>query len=136
MSPPTFATVINCMDGRVQLPVIQHVRETQGVDYVDVITEPGPSCILGDKTDEVLIESIRRRVEISVGKHGSRYIAVVAHHDCAGNPVDAEVQLAQVERAVELMQNWGFECEIVPLWIDEEWAVHVIDHAFKAALEG
>jgi len=136
MGQPTFATAINCMDGRVQLPVIQHVRETRGVDYVDVITEPGPDGILGDKKDEVLIESIRRRVEISVAKHGSSYISIVAHHDCAGNPVDTNVHLAQVERAVELIQHWGFECEVVPLWVDEDWKVHVIDDALKAAVRG
>jgi hypothetical protein len=124
------------MDGRVQLPVIQHVRETQGVDYVDVITEPGPDGILGDMKDETLVESIRRRVEISVEKHGSRYIAIVAHHDCAGNPVDAEVHLAQVERAVKRVQGWGFDCEVVPLWVDEGWAAHVIDDALKAAIRG
>jgi hypothetical protein len=106
------------------------------VDYVDVITEPGPDGILGDKKDEVLIESIRRRIEISVAKHGSRYIAIVAHHDCAGNPVDAEAHLAQLERAVELIRSWGFDCEVIPLWVDEKWAVHLIDDALKAAVRG
>jgi hypothetical protein len=136
MAEGTFATAINCMDGRVQLPVIQHVRETRGVDYVDIVTEPGPDGILGEKRDKPLIESIRRRVEISVEKHGSRYIAIVAHHDCAGNPVDAKAHLDQAERAVDLVQSWGFQCEVVPLWVDEDWKVHVIDDALKAVVRG
>jgi carbonic anhydrase len=106
------------------------------VDYVDIITEPGPAGILGGKKDEALIESIRRRVEISVQQHGSRYIAIVAHHDCAGNPVDAQVHLAQAERAVERVQSWGFDCEVVPLWVSEDWEVHVIDDALKAVVRG
>jgi len=136
MAQRAFATAINCMDGRIQLPVIQHVRETRGVDYVDMITEPGPDGILGDKKDDALIESIRRRVEISVRKHGSRYVAIVAHHDCAGNPVDPKVHLAQVERAVGLVQSWGFGCEVAALWVDENWEVHVIDDAMKAVVRG
>ena len=136
MAQGAFATAINCMDGRVQLPVIQHIRETRGVDYVDIITEPGPDRILGDKKDEPLIESIRRRVEISVEKHGSRYIAIVAHHDCAGNPVDAKIHLAQAERAVGAVQTWGFGCEVAALWVDQNWKVHLIDDALKAVVRG
>jgi len=36
-----FATCLNCMDGRVQLPVIHWIKENYGVDYVDMITEAG-----------------------------------------------------------------------------------------------
>jgi len=31
-----FATAINCMDGRVQLPVINWLMENLSVDYVDI----------------------------------------------------------------------------------------------------
>jgi len=36
----TFATAINCMDGRAQLPVIEWIKEKQPVGFVDMITEP------------------------------------------------------------------------------------------------
>ena len=42
----SFYTAINCMDGRVQLPVIYYLKERFGVPYVDVITEPGPVALL------------------------------------------------------------------------------------------
>jgi len=134
MSEGTFATAINCMDGRTQLPVIEYMKETCGVDYVDTITEPGPDGILGDKKDLTLVESIRRRVEISVQKHGSKNVAIVAHHDCAGNPVDPKVHLDQAERAVELVRSWGFGCEVVALWLGEDFKVHLIDDALKAEI--
>lgn len=35
-----FATAINCIDGRTQLPVIEWARKKYGVDYVDMITKP------------------------------------------------------------------------------------------------
>ena len=37
----SFGTAINCIDGRVQLPVINWMKATHHVDWVDVITEPG-----------------------------------------------------------------------------------------------
>ena len=37
-----FYSAINCMDGRVRLPVISYLRERFGVQHVDVITEAGP----------------------------------------------------------------------------------------------
>ncbi|MBC7345036.1 MAG: hypothetical protein H5U03_06435, partial [Clostridia bacterium] len=88
-----FAATINCMDGRTQLPVINYVKDKYGVDYVDVITEPGPNKLLAERGDEALLASIRRRLEISVLKHGSRHVVIVGHHDCAGNPVEKETQL-------------------------------------------
>jgi len=37
-----FATAINCMDGRTQEPVITWIKKNYHVDFVDMITEPGP----------------------------------------------------------------------------------------------
>jgi hypothetical protein len=136
MSEKTFATAINCMDGRTQLPVNAYMKEACGADYVDTVTEPGPDGILGDQKDAALIESIRKRVEISVRKHGSKNVAIVAHHDCAGNPVDLKVHLDQLDRAVELIRSWGFGCEVVALWLGEDFKVCVIDDAFKTEVLG
>jgi hypothetical protein len=136
MAEDSFATAINCMDGRTQIPVIEYMKKTCGVDYVDTVTEPGPDGILGDKTNMTLIESIRKRVEISVQKHGSKNVAVIAHHDCAGNPVEPKVHLEQVERAVELVRSWGHGCRVFALWLDQHFEVHLVDEAFKAEVRG
>lgn len=45
MSSKIFATTINCMNGRVQIPVIDYMKSKYGVDYVDMVTEPGPNKI-------------------------------------------------------------------------------------------
>lgn len=84
----SFATAINCIDGRTQIPVIDYIRKKYKVDYVDMITEPGPIRVLAENTDKPTIESIKRRVGISTEKHGSVHIVIVGHHDCAGNPVE------------------------------------------------
>ena len=36
-----FATAINCIDGRVQVPVSNWLKRSYSVSYVDTITEPG-----------------------------------------------------------------------------------------------
>lgn len=117
----SFCTAINCMDGRVQMPVSTFLRERFGVDYVDEITEPGPNCILANGEDAVCAESILRRVRISVERHGSVGIAVVGHHDCAGNPAPKDEQIEQVNRAVALLRDRFPGVEIIGIWVDERW---------------
>ena len=79
-----FACVINCMDGRVQDAVKNFMQKNYGVDYVDMVTEPGPNKILADASEATIIENIRKRVEVSVHHHGSKVIAIVGHFGCAG----------------------------------------------------
>ncbi len=123
----TFATVINCMDGRIQEPVIAWMKQHHGVAYVDDVTEPGPICMLENCADPSGVESIRRRVDISVNKHGSRVVALVAHHDCAGNPVDKPQQLRQLAGAIQTVQDWGYGVQVIGLWVDDNWVVHPVD---------
>ncbi len=118
-----FVTAINCMDGRVQMPANEWLRKKFKVDYVDTITEAGPNKILAENKDSMAIDSIKRRVAISVNKHGSKYIAVLGHHDCAGNPIDKVSQLAHIQAAVKTVNSWGFPVEAIGLWVDENWQV-------------
>ena len=126
MRKKTFATAINCMDGRTQLPVIDYVSRRFAVDYVDSITEPGPDGVLSQTVDEATIDSIRRRVEISVREHGSKHIAVVGHHDCAGNPVEERVHFEQIKKSVESVRSWQYGCEVIGLWVDQNGRVYEI----------
>lgn len=119
-----FCTAINCMDGRVQLPVNQWLRERYGVDYVDTITEPAPNRILAEGTDRALVDSIKRRLSISVRSHGSRMVAVVGHDDCVGSPVGIDTQRGLVRQAVVAVRSWGLEVEVIGLWVDSNWQVH------------
>ena len=38
MSEKSFATSLSCMDGRVQIPMINLIKEKYSVDFVDTIT--------------------------------------------------------------------------------------------------
>ena len=123
MSEGKFATAINCMDGRVQAPVTAYLKKKYGVDYVDMITEPGSDGILAANKDKAIIESIKKKVGISTGRHGSKYISVAGHHDCAGNPVDKDTHLANIRSAVKAVKSWGVAAEVIGLWVDDRWRV-------------
>ena len=119
----SFGTVINCMDGRTQLPANAYLRRQLEVEYVDTITEAGPVRILAEDSASDLARSILNRVRISTDKHGSQCVAIVAHHDCAGNPVPKDVQLGQLDLAVRFVAAQCPGIRILGLWIDEEWSV-------------
>jgi carbonic anhydrase len=124
----TFAAAVCCMDGRIQLPIIRFIQERYGVRFVDIITEPGPIRYLADRKNHSVLETIRKRLQISVEVHGSRVIAVSGHHDCAGNPVPKRAQLEQLARSVRTIRSWGFEDQaMVKLWVNELWKVDVVD---------
>ncbi len=114
------------MDGRTQLPVNEYLQEKFGADYIDTITEPGPVAILSDKQGLDLTNSIIARLEISVKKHGSVGIAIVAHHDCAGNPVDEQHQKAQLEKAVKFILDSYCDIPVIGLWLDSDFTVFEI----------
>ena len=125
MTGERFGTAVNCMDGRTQNPVSTYIKTRFAVDYVDTITEPGPEGILVNGPSEA-VASIRARVAISVEKHGSKVIAVVAHHDCAGNPVSKDQHLEQVRQAADVIRSWGYDAEVLALWVGPDWAVQVV----------
>jgi carbonic anhydrase len=126
MDDKKFVTSINCMDGRVQIPIIKWMKEKYKADFVDIITEAGPNKILSEQKPDIIIQSIRKRVEISVKVHESKVIAISGHDDCAGNPTDKETQLNQIKESVEKIKSWGFNVQVIGLWIDNRWIVHEI----------
>ncbi len=121
-----FATVINCIDGRTHLPVIDYMKTKFNVDYVDVITEPGPVKVIAEQRNVFQVHSIQQRVMISQEKHGSKHLALVAHHDCAGNPVEKGKQIEQLRKSLESIRLWGFKGSVVGLWVNENWAVQEV----------
>lgn len=119
-----FCTSIHCMDGRIQEPIIRYLKEIHNVAYVDTITEPGPCKILAENKDKILVNSIIKRCEISMEKHGSKLIAISGHYDCAGNPCNEEIQKEQIKDAIAFLKIRYPEMKIIGLWIDKEWNIN------------
>ncbi len=125
MSQSKFATAINCMDGRVQLQVTQWIKDQYQVEYVDMITEAGPAKVLLSGTDRE-IEAIKNKIQISQGAHGSETVAIIGHHDCAGNPIPKAEKCVQIKKAVDLVDSWGFPVKVIGLYVNEDWDVETV----------
>jgi hypothetical protein len=113
------------MDGRVQLPVIQWIKENYGVDYVDMITEAGMDGILASE-DYKDMHSLLKKIDISIGKHNSSVLFVVGHYDCGGNPVNDETHKKHIRVAVNKVKNLKPSVPIIGLWVSNEWVVKKI----------
>lgn len=122
----SFCTVINCMDGRVQTQVNGFLRGRFGADHVDTVSDAGPIGPLAASLEDPVSVSILRRVDVSVDAHGSTQIAVVAHHDCAGNPRSKEEQLVQLNAALRAIAGRYPGAEVIGLWVDKDWTVREI----------
>jgi len=118
-----FCTAVNCMDGRVQLPVIEFLKKYFKANYVDMITEPGPNLILSEGKDQNIIKSIDDRLDISINKHDSVGVAIVGHSDCAGNPSEKNEQNIQTKSAIKYIKNSYNDIDVIGLWIDKDFNV-------------
>lgn len=111
------------MDGRVQIPVIRYLQKRFDVEYVDMVSEPGPNRVLAEGQDAVAIASIERRVQLSVQRHKSVGIAVIGHYDCAGNPSPAVQQNQDTLGAVLRIRSAFRGIPVIGLWLNESWEV-------------
>lgn len=126
MNNNKFVTVITCMDGRVQIPVNEYLRNKYQATYVDTITEAGPDKILASNEKSFLLDNIKERVSISVNHHNSKVLSIVGHFGCAGNPVDYKTHIDHIIKSIETIKFWDLKVEILGLWVDESWKVHEV----------
>ncbi len=122
----SFYTVVNCMDGRVQLPVINYIMDRFGVDYVDSITEPGPNRLMAQDADSVVVRGILEKISISLHRHKSRGVALVGHHDCAGNPSKKGEQVEQLRKAMAVVKKEFPDIDVIMLWVNNDWEVEEV----------
>ena len=111
------------MDGRVQLPVINYLKTRFEAEYIDSVTEPGPVLYLVEKRDSERAKSILLRTDISINNHKSTGIAIIAHYDCAGNPVDDQTQIAQLRPAADFLASHYPNVDIIGLWVDSDSSI-------------
>ncbi|MCG3779239.1 MAG: hypothetical protein MT334_00645 [Candidatus Nitrosopumilus limneticus] len=120
MSEKSFATSLCCMDGRIQLPMINWIKKKYSVDFVDIITAPGIDKVISDGN----IESIKNSVMISISNHKSSHIIISGHFGCAGNPVSKEEHFTHIKKSVEIVNSWNLDADVIGIWIDENFAPH------------
>jgi len=116
------ATCLNCIDGRVQLPVLNWIRGQYKIDFVDLITAPGIDGILSSDGN---MGEIINSIGISIKANKSTRIFVVGHHDCKGNAVDKKTHFEQIAKSVQRLKPYWPELEITGLWVNSKWQIEV-----------
>lgn len=110
------------MDGRVQLPVLNWIREKYSIDFVDVITAAGMDGFLATRDN---IDDIVCSVNISINSNKSARIFVVGHYDCRGNSVDEKTHREHIVMSVKRLKSYWPKLEIVGLWVNDHWQVEI-----------
>ena len=123
MADGKFATSISCMDGRIQIPISQWIKENYSVDFVDTITEPGVDKVVAGNSD---LESIKTKIGISINAHKSKLVVVSGHYDCAANPVSDNEHIDLIKKDIEIISSWNLGVDIVGIWIDGSWKVNLV----------
>ena len=122
-----FATAINCVDGRIQVPIMNWIKQNHFVDYVDTVTEPGSDKILSEKNINSLSQ-IKSKVLISVNAHRSKLIVVSGHHDCATNLSSKEMHLKQIQKSMNIVKSWNLSVDVIGLWVNDQWKIEQIQN--------
>ena len=112
-----FAAVITCMDGRIQTRTLDQVMTRLGVRFVDNITSTGAVQHL-DGAVTATGEGLLRSLAVSVEAHGTTQVALVAHTQCAGNPVADNKQKDQLRKAMVVVSERFPDLEVIALFYD------------------
>ena len=123
----SFCAVINCMDGRTQLPVVQFLMDRFKVKYVDMLTDAGPLGILTKDPESERAQAFVERVNTVIRVHDVKELAIAGHWDCRGNPVPKERQLEQQREVVLRFRAIFPQLTIIGLWVDEAEQVQEIE---------
>ena len=126
MAKGRFGTLINCIDGRVQLPSSSWIKKNYSLDYVDAITEPGPDKLVSEEKIEK-IEQLKSKINISIKVHGSNLVVIAGHHDCAGNPISKEEHKSQIRKSIKVIKSWKMSVNVVGIWINEKWEIETVE---------
>jgi hypothetical protein len=101
-----FFTSVGCMDGRVQEVVAGFGRKKFRAKYADTITEAGLVGLLGaKKIKKSLVNSLKKKMLISIEKHYSKGIIVHGHQECVGNPVDDGKHKDDIRKSVQIIKS-------------------------------
>jgi carbonic anhydrase len=116
----SFFTSVGCMDGRVQAPIAKYGQDKYQVLFPDTITEAGLVGLLANNPSAELLDSLKKKVLISVEKHHSKGIIVHGHQHCAGNPIEDELHKEQTITAASVVRNFVTEdIEVKPVFVNK-----------------
>ena len=111
-----FTCCLNCIDGRIQLPVINWIKNNYDIEFVDMLTQPGMDGFIANPDSD--LNDLLEKIHISLRVHDCQEIFLVAHEDCAANPVDFETHRKQLFDSTEKIKNHFPSSKIIGIWIN------------------
>lgn len=126
-----YGTLVNCIDGRAQIPAITYLQKQYDLDFVDVITEEAPIQLLSKEQFSFRAAEVIARVRVSRQQHQSNLIAIVAHYDCSCNLCGISGQVEQLFQSMQVLGEEFPQCVIIGLWVDEYGKVMLYESEFK-----
>lgn len=113
-----YGTVINCIDGEVQIPAIEFLKHTWKVQWVDVITEAAPEKILSEGTDAKSIAHLLDNLKASFANQAEKRVAVAAHAGCTSNGIDEVEKKEMLRKSIGYLNQQIPGIQAVGIWID------------------
>lgn len=101
------------------------VKLRVNVDYVDLITEPGPDKVLSTGPRNV-IDDMLRKVAFSVRNHFSPVVVLAGHDNCAANAATREEHIEQIKDGVEVILAYKLGVRVMGLWVSEWGSIDLI----------
>jgi len=104
------------------------IRKNHSTDYIDTIPELGIEKRISENID---IEKIKSKAEISIFKHNSGLIVVSGHHNCARNPVSKEEQIEQIKKSILYIKFWNIPVKIIGIYVNDKWEIEEIKDSLE-----
>ena len=113
-------TLVNCIDGTVQLPAIEYAKKIWNVEWVDVITDAAPERILSEAKGLEKADHIHDNIEASLCNQIKKRLAIVSHSDCDINTASDWKKIKMLRRAIEHLKSKHTDAEVMGIWINNE----------------
>ena len=122
-----YGTIVNCLDGTIQLPAIDFAKKLWKVDRIDVITEATPEKILSEMKDQKTIERIYQNIEASICDQYTKRLAIVSHSDCDINNVSDISKKEMLYKAISYLKARYKDIEVVGIWFESNIKAKIIE---------
>jgi len=113
-----YGTIVNCLDGTIQLPAIDFAKKLWKVNRIDVITDAAPEKILSETKDQKTIERICQNIEASLCDQHTKRLAIVSHSSCDINKVSDKNKKEMLSKAISYLKARYINIEVVGIWFD------------------
>lgn len=114
------ATLVNCIDGTVQVSAIDFVRKIWNVQWVDVVTDGAPERILSDAKCGGQADHIHTNIETSLCDQRTQRLAIAAHSGCDINEEPDDRKIEMLRLAVNHLKHRYTNAQVIGIWIDHK----------------